>query len=193
MNSKICSLMLLEKDKKELVIKATQSVSETYNKKANIKLGEGIAGRVAREGNPIQVLDVKLDERYMNRNIAEKEGLCSLLSVPLMVKKNVIGVLNCYTSTPHVFTDTEINIITAIANQAAIVIENSRIIVESQIIKEELETRKLVDRAKGMLMKDLKLSEDDAFRKIQKYSMDSRKSMREVAEAVILTYAVKKH
>jgi signal transduction protein with GAF and PtsI domain len=191
--SKICSLMLFDKEKKELVVKATQSISEEYNKKPNLQLGEGIAGRVAKEGKPIQVLDVKKDERYVNRKLAEKEGLCSLLSVPLMVKKNIIGVLNCYTAVPHVFSETEINVITTIANQAAIVIENSRIIVESQIIKEELETRKHVERAKGMLMKDLKLSEEEAFKKIQKYSMDSRKSIREVAEAVILAYAIKKH
>lgn len=191
MKSKICSLMLLDREKRELVIKATQSVSEEYNRKPNIKLGEGVAGMVAKEGKPVQVLDVRKKPEYINRKIAEKEGLCSLLSVPLMVKKKVIGVLNCYTSTPHEFSETEIKIITAIANQAAIVIENSRILVESQVIREELETRKVVERAKGILIKETGLSEEDAFRKIQKYSMDTRKSMREVAEAIVMTHAMK--
>ena len=54
-------------------------------------------------------------------------------------------------------------------------------------VREALEVRKLVERAKGILMKRYSLSEADAFRRIQKHSMDSRKSMREVAEAVILT------
>lgn len=192
MKSKICSLMLVDNEKQELVIKATQSISDEYIKKPNTRLGEGVAGRVAKEGKPIQVLDVRQDERYINKKIAEKEGLCSLLGVPLIVKKRVIGVLNCYTSTPHEFTPSEINIITAVANQAAIVIENSRILVESQVIKEELETRKVVERAKGILMKESGLAEEDAFRRIQKYSMDNRKSMREVAEAIITAQEMKK-
>lgn len=191
MGSKICSLLLLDSEKDELVIKATQSVSEEYNKKPNIRLGEGIAGLVVKGGKPIQVPDVRKDERYKNRKIAEKEGLCSLLSVPLTVKGKVIGALNCYTSAPHEFSEAEINVMTAIANQAAIVIENSRILVESQIIREELETRKLVEIAKGIIMKETGFSESEAFRKIQKHSMDTRKSMREVAEAVITAQMIK--
>src|SRR4030043_45449 len=66
MNSKICSLMLLNPETKELVIKATQSVSEVYNKKPNIKFGEGISGQVASENKTICVLDVKEDIRYRN-------------------------------------------------------------------------------------------------------------------------------
>ncbi|MCX5719884.1 MAG: GAF domain-containing protein, partial [Nitrospirae bacterium] len=79
MHSKICSLMLIDDNSKELVVRATQSVSDEYNKKPNIKLGEGIAGKVALENRPIVVLDVKKDPRYINIKIAEKEGLCSLL------------------------------------------------------------------------------------------------------------------
>lgn len=192
MGSKICSLMLIDKEKQELVIKATQSVSDEYNKKPNIKIGEGIAGRVVETGRPIQIIDVRNDSNYKNRSIAEKEGLCSLLSVPLIVHGSIIGVLNCYTSAPHDFTKSEINIITTVANQAAIVIENSRILVESQIIREELETRKIVEKAKGVLMQETGFSESEAFRKIQKYSMDTRKSMREVAEAILTANAMKK-
>ena len=98
MNSKVSSLMLLGPEKDELTVRATQSISEAYNKKPNIKLGEGIAGIVARDNKPIAVLDVKEDSRYLNQDIARKEGLCSLASVPLVVKGKVIGVLNCYTS-----------------------------------------------------------------------------------------------
>ncbi len=190
MNSKICSLMLLN-EKNELVLKATQSISEEYKKKPPLKLGQGIAGIVAKENKPIIVEDVKKDSRYIQHDIAEKEGLCSLASVPLSVKGRVIGVLNLYTSTPHVFTKAEIETLTAVANQAAIVIENSRLLVQTKIIQEELETRKLVERAKGILMKQ-GLSEEEAFRKIQKKSMDLRKPMREIAEAIILTHEIEK-
>lgn len=186
MHSKICSLMLLDKSKNELVVKATQSVSEFYNKKPNAKLGEGIAGRVALQGKPITVLDVRKDKRYLNQAIAKKEKLCSLLSVPLIFKRDVIGVLNCYTAKPHRFSRGEIRVIKSIANQAAIVIENFRLVVESQVIQEELESRKIIERAKGILMKRENLSERGAYRLIRKYSMDKRKSMKEISEAILL-------
>lgn len=192
MGSKICSLMLLNKSGKELEIKATQSVSENYNKKPNIKLGEGIAGRVAKYGKPITVLDVRKDERYINREIAEKEKLCSLLSAPLIYKGSVMGVLNCYTAKPHRFNKNEINILMSIANQAAVVIENFRLVVESEVIKEELKTRKVIEKAKGILMRKGSLTEEAAYNLIRKYSMDNRKSMREVSEAIILTEEMKK-
>jgi len=187
MHSKICSLMLLDKSNNELAVKATQSVSEFYNKKPNAKLGEGIAGRVAQHGKPLTVLDVRKDPRYLNQAIARKENLCSLLSVPLVFKGAVIGVLNCYTVKPHRFSQSEIRVIRSIANQAAIVIENFRLVVESQVIHEELESRKVIERAKGVLMKRENLSEQGAYKLIQKYSMDKRKSMREVAEAILLS------
>ncbi len=192
MRSKICSLMLLDKSTKELAVKATQSVSEYYNKKPNIKLGEGIAGRAAKYGRPITVLDVRKDKRYINQDIAKKENLCSLLSVPLIFKGNAIGVLNCYTAELHHFSQNEINIIKSIANQAAIVIENFRLIIESKVIKEELESRKVIERAKGILMKQENLSEEETYERIRKYSMDKRKSMREVSEAIILSEEMKK-
>ncbi|MFH1259338.1 MAG: GAF and ANTAR domain-containing protein [Elusimicrobiota bacterium] len=191
MKSKICSLMLLDEGKKELVIRATQSVSEAYNKKPNVKLGEGISGRAALENRPISILDVKADPNYVNREIAYKEKLCSLLSVPMAVKGKVIGVLNCYTTVSHQFTDTEIATLTTVTNSAAIAIENTELMVKTKVIQEELEARKTIERAKGILMKEHRFSEEEAFRTIQKYSMDQRKSMREISEAIILTSGIK--
>ena len=186
MHSKICSLMLIDEASKELVVRATQSVSDAYNKKPNIKLGEGIAGMVALENRPIVVLDVKKDQRYMNTRIAEKEGLCSLLSVPLSVKKKVIGVINCYTSSLRHFTNTEIAVLTTVANEAAIAIEHTELMVKTKIIQEELESRKLIERAKDVLMRRMKLTGEEAYQKIQRDSMNTRKSMQEIAEAIIL-------
>ncbi len=185
MNSSICSLMLLDKKTDELVLKATQTVSEGYTKKPHLKVGEGIAGKVAKEAIPIQVKDVQKEKNYKSTNIAKEEKLCSLLSVPLIVKGSVIGVLNCYTSELHTFTKTEIDIIATVANQSAIVIENSRLLVETQVIREELESNKIIERAKRIIMKEQKLSEEEAFRKIQKCSMDTRKPLREIAESII--------
>lgn len=192
MNSKICSLMLIDEKTGELILKATQSMSDIYNKKPPLKIGEGIAGKAALENRPIAVYDISKKQEYKSKNIAAKEGLRSLLSVPLAVKGKVIGVLNNYTTDPHRFTQNEINIMTTVANQAAIVIENAELMVKTRVVQEELETRKAVERAKGILMREQNLSEEDAFRSIQKESMNLRKSMREIAEAIILTNNMRK-
>lgn len=191
MGSKICSLMLLDTVKKELTIKATQSMSKEYLNKRPLKLGEGIAGKVAQENKTAIVENIQEAEEYKFKDIGIKEGLVSMLSVPLHVKGKVIGVLNTYTSMPHSFSDYEINILKTVADQAAIVIENYRLVVETKVIKEELDIRKAIERAKGMLMKDQNLSEQEAFRKIQKFAMNNNKSMREIAEAIILSNELK--
>jgi len=185
MDSKICSLLLLN-DKKELVVKATQSISDDYNKKPNIKLGDGLAGLVASEGKSLTSDDVREDNRYVNRDIAKKEGLCSLLCVPLQVRGEIIGVLNSYTSKSHKFSDAEIIMLNSVAHQAAIVIENFRLVVETKVVKEELEARKIIEKAKGILMKKRQLAEDEAYSLMRKYSMDNRKTIKEVANAIIL-------
>jgi len=192
MGSNICSLMLIDEKAGELVIRATQSVSEEYNKKPPLKLGEGIAGKVAKENQPMTIKDVTKEKEYKYGNIAKKEGLCSLLCVPLALKGKVIGVINCYTPSPHDFTETEIDVLSSIANQAAVAIENTELLVKSRVIQEELEARKRIERAKGILMKEEGLTEEEAYLKLQKFSMDHRKTMREVAEAIILTSEMKK-
>ncbi|MFA5143096.1 MAG: GAF and ANTAR domain-containing protein [Candidatus Omnitrophota bacterium] len=192
MDSKICSLMLLDDRTNELALKATQSMSEVYNKKPNLKLGEGIAGRVAQRNSPQAAYDLSIEPEYKYKDIAAKEGLKSLLSVPLAVRGKVIGVLNNYTSHPHKFTRNEINILTTVASQAAIVIENAGLMVKTKVVQEELETRKLVERAKGILMREQAIGEEAAFKKIQKQSMDLRKSMREISEAIIMIENMRK-
>ena len=190
MDSKICSLWLLDEDTKTLSIEATQSISEEYLKERVLRLGEGVVGWVAQEKKPIRVDNVLEDQRFKEKDLARKEGLCSLLSVPMVVRGKVIGVINCYTSYPHHFTDTEEAVLTTVANQAAICIENTELMVKTKVIQEELETRKQVERAKGFLMKEFKLDEAEAFRRIRKKSMDTRRSMREVAEAIILAHEI---
>ena len=192
MGSNICSLLLIDEKSGELVIRATQSISEEYNKKPPLKIGEGIAGKVVKENKPTTVKDVTREKEYKYGDIAKKEGLCSLLCIPLAVKGKVIGVINCYTPSPHDFSETEIDILTSIANQAAVAIENTELLVKSKVIQEELEARKRIERAKGILMKEEGLTEEEAYLKLQKFSMDHRKTMREVADAIILTSEMKK-
>jgi signal transduction protein with GAF and PtsI domain len=192
MNSKICSLMLLDPPSGELRIVATQGLSELYRRKSNLKVGQSISGRAVQERRPVIVLDVTRERDYMYPEIARKEGLCSLLSIPMLIRDRAIGVINSYTSIPHVFSSEEIKVLQAIANQAAIAIENTKLVEKSFEMQEALEVRKLVERAKGLLMQAKGITEEQALRLIQRQSMDTRKSMREVAEAVILASGIDK-
>lgn len=136
MKFKIVTVMLIDEEKQELVIQATQSSSREYVRKPNLKLGESLAGRAISEGKPIAVLDVRKTPGYRYPDIARREGLCSLICVPLRLRDKIIGVLNCYTDKPHVFTDDEIAVLTAIGSHAAIAIENSKLVVKSAIVQE---------------------------------------------------------
>lgn len=136
MNLSICSVMLLDDEKKELIIKATTSQSRAYIKKPNLRLGESLAGRAVAEAKPVSVLDVKRTSTYRYPDIAKAEGLCSLVCVPMVIKGRIIGVLNCYTSKPHHFTEEEISLLSALASHAAIAIENSQLHVRTAILQE---------------------------------------------------------
>ncbi len=192
MGSNICSLMLLNRDTGELEIRATQAVSDTYLKKPPVKLGEGISGLAAKKNKPVISLDVKKDPRYINKDIAVKENLCSLLSMPMSIKGRVVGVINCYTSEPHEFTEEEVTVLVTVANQAAIAIENTELLVKTKLMEEELETRRIIDRAKDILMEEKGMSGYEAFTAMRRKSMDTRKPIREIAEAVILAHEIGK-
>ncbi|MFP3998676.1 MAG: GAF domain-containing protein, partial [Desulfobacterales bacterium] len=186
----ICSLWLLEEGENQplLRLKATQTIEPAYVKDRVLKINEGVVGYVASVKQPLIVKDVLKEPRFKEKEMARTLGLKSLASVPLLLHdERVIGVLNCFTSEPHDFTDTEVNLITTVANQAAVAIFNSELIVKTRVIQEELETRKLVDRAKEVLMQHGDLDADEAYRRIQKKSMDTRKSMRSIAEAILLS------
>ena len=187
MNSEVCSLWLLDEKSKILTIRATQSIDSDYIKERSVKLGEGVVGYVAKHNRPYIVMNVLEESRFKEKELAKKMGLVSMLSVPMSVKDRVIGVINCYTSEPHEFTEMEKNLFTTVANQAAVAIFNTELMVKTKVVQEELESRKLVERAKDVLMRRRNISGDEAYRWIQKRSMDSRKSMREVAEAILLS------
>jgi len=186
LGSKICSLMLLDEAKQVLVIRATQALSPAYRDKPPIKVGQSISGLAVKERRPIAVRDVTVEAGYMYPEIAAREGLKSLLSVPMMIKSRAIGVLNLYTATEHHFNDDEIRVLSTIANQAAVAIEHTRLLEQSGALQKSLEDRKFIEKAKGMLMQAYRLSEAEAFRTLQTQSMQKRKTMREIAEAVLL-------
>jgi signal transduction protein with GAF and PtsI domain len=186
----ICSLWLIDESESpnKIRLKATQTIDPDYVKDRSLSMEEGVVGFVASHNQPLIVENVLKEPRFKEKEMAKKLGLVSMASVPLQVKdEKVIGVLNCFTAKPHIFSKTEVNLITAVANQAAVAILNTELMVKTKVIQEELETRKLVERAKEVLMRRRNMSGEQAYRWIQKRSMDSRKSMLHVAEAILLS------
>ncbi len=186
----ICSLWLIDESvtPKKITLKATQALDPYYLKDRSLNMDEGVVGYVTTHKQPLVIKDVLKEPRFKEKEMAKKLGLVSMVGVPLQVQdEKVIGVLNCFTAEPHEFSETEVNLITTVANQAATAIINTELMVKTKVIQEELETRKLVERAKEILMRRRQMNGNDAFRWIQKKSMDSRKSLRLVAEAILLS------
>ena len=186
----ICSLWLIDDQSSPHMIrlKATQSIDPEYVKDRSLNLNEGVVGYVVTHKKPLLVKNVLKEPRFKEKEMAKKLGLVSMIGVPLQSKEGkVIGALNGFTAEPHIFSETEINLIRAVANQAAIAILNTQLMVKTKVIQEELEARKLIERAKEILMQRRHKSGEDAYRWMQKRSMDSRKSMRQVAEAILLS------
>lgn len=192
LNSKICSIMLLNEKGDELSIQATQSLNEDYKKKPNLKVNNSLSGEVIKSRKPLVVFDVRQEEKYFYRDLAVKEELTSMLSVPMIVKDKAIGIINVYTKTPHRFSDEEIDVLQMVANQAAVAVENTKLMEEAIKAKEALETRKTIERAKGVLMRLNHLSEEAAHRMIHKKAMDTSRSMKDIAESIILMDELRK-
>lgn len=188
MRSNSCAVMLLDEKKKELKIVAAHSLDPEYRTKPPVKIQGSLSGKVIQTKQPITVKDVRKEPSYQFRDLAIRSGLVSLLSVPMIYKNKALGVFNSYTPTEHAFTKEEIIFAQSVANQCAAAIENTRLLSEKLAAQEALETRKMVERAKGLLMTIKNIPEAEAFREIQRQSMDRRKTMKEIAEAIILAH-----
>ena len=186
----ICSLWLIDERVNPTMIrlKASQTINPEYMKDRSLNMDEGVVGFVATHKRPLIVENVLDEPRFKEKEMAKKLGLVSMVSVPLQVKdEKVIGVLNCFTASRYKFSETEVNLIITVANQAAVAILNTELMVKTKVVQEELETRKLVERAKDVLMNRRNKTGEEAYHWIRKRSMDTRKSMRCVAEAIILS------
>ena len=187
MQARVCSIMLVDQQKNELVLKAAKCSSQEYWKRPNLKIGKSLISRVVKEAKPLMVKDVTRERGYRYPDLAKKEGVRSLVSVPMIVKDAVIGVINVYSDEARVFSKDDMRVLATVCDQAALAIENTNLAVAVQERDEALEARKLVDRAKSILQKQSGMSEDEAYRRLRQQSMKTRRTMREIAEAVILS------
>lgn len=191
MGSKVCSIMMLDESGRKLEIRATQALSEDYKSKPPLEVGQSISGLAVIEKRPITALDVTKEPLYMYPEIAKDAGLRSMISVPMMIKDRVIGVLNSYKTNEYQFTPGDIKVLQIIANQAAIAIENTKLFDKAAAMEEELRVKKVIDKAKGIIIRQHGISEDEALKIMQRQSMNKRMSMAAIAEAIILTNEIK--
>jgi GAF domain-containing protein len=116
----------------------------------------------------------------------------AFLSVPVMCRGRVVGVINLQNREPHEYSEREINLVSTIGFLVGAEIEMARLESVNLHLSEKLETRKLVERAKGILQRELNINEEEAYLTIQRQSRQRRKSMKEVAEAIVLSEDVKR-
>lgn len=187
-----CLIYIYDSKKKELVLRASKNPHRNLLQKLTMKLGEGITGWVAKEMQSV-VIDrgAYKDSRFKLFSNLPEDKFEAFLSVPIINKKGIAGVINIQFKKEHKHTITELNLLTAIGKLVGGAIENALLIEESLVLKEALETRKIIEKAKGLLMNKRKITEDEAFRIIQKESMNSRKSLREISEAIMIAQNIK--
>lgn len=180
-----CSIYLLD-EKDELVLQATTGLDPAAIGRARLKLGEGLTGYAAKVGKPVAARDAAHDPRFKYLPETKETIFQSLLAAPLVAQNKVIGAINVQTRAPRDYAEHEIELLAVIADIAASELQKALLYNEIGGLKEALETRKLVERAKGILMTRHQIPEPEAFARIQHQARASRKTMRAIAEAIIL-------
>ena len=138
MRARMCSLMLLDESREWLDLRASCGAGDAYIKKPRLGADESLIGVVVRRKKPLQVANVQADTRYQNVELARREGLVSLLSVPLIFSGQAIGALNVYTARLYNFSNEEIKILGALAELSAIAIEKARLYERIVDVEEQL-------------------------------------------------------
>ena len=138
MRARMCSLMMLDDNREWLDLRASHGAGRAYVKKPRLSVEESLLGVVVRRKKPMQVANVQASTRYQNVDVARREGLISLLSVPLLFAGQAIGTLNVYTGRPYNFSNEEIRILGALAELSAIAIEKARLYERIVDVEEQL-------------------------------------------------------
>ncbi|MFZ0826784.1 MAG: GAF domain-containing protein [Verrucomicrobiia bacterium] len=138
MRARMCSLMMLDESREWLDLRASYGAGEAYIRKPRLAVGDSLLGVVMRRKKPMQVTNVQASSRYQQVDVARREGLVSLLSVPLLFAGQAIGTLSVYTGRPYNFSNEEIRILSALAELSAIAIEKARLYERIVDVEEQL-------------------------------------------------------
>jgi uroporphyrinogen-III synthase len=186
-----CFIYVLEND--ELVLRASKNPHPDAVDRLKLRVGQGITGWVAEHRQPVAIArNASQDPRFRFFNELPEDRYEAFLSVPVLCRGRVVGVINLQHRLPHTYGRREINLISTVGFLVGAEIETARLESEISQLSEQLETRKLVERAKGILQRDLGLNEEEAYLALQRQSRQRRKSMKEIAEAMVLSEEVKR-
>ena len=181
-----CFVYILDDD--ELVLRASKTPHPDVVDRLKLRVGQGITGWVAEHRTPVAVATHAFDDpRFKTFNELPEDRYEAFLSVPVLSRGKLVGVINLQHRQPHNHTHREIQLISTIGFLVGAEIETARLEMENSQLSERLETRKVLDRAKGILQRDLGLTEEEAYLTIQRQSRQRRKTKKEIAEAIILT------
>lgn len=180
-----CFIYVLEKE--ELVLRASKNPHADIVDRLNLQVGQGITGWVAAHKQPVVIArDAAHDSRFKMFHELPEDHFEAFLSIPITGRGKLVGVINLQHRQPHEFTHREVQLMSTIGFLVGAEVELARLENENIQLAGQLQTRKILERAKGILQRDLKVSEEEAYLMLQKQSRQRRKSMREIAEAVIL-------
>ena len=186
-----CFLYTLEDDK--LILRASRNPHSAEVDHLNLPIGEGVTGWVAEHREPVAISErASEDPRFSAFVNLPEDRFEAMLCVPVICANRVVGVLNLQHREPYQHSDLERRLLATVGVLVGAEIERARLETENSELTNRLETRKAVDKAKGILQRDLGLSEDEAYRNMQRESRQRRKSMREVAEAILLAESMKR-
>lgn len=158
-----------------------------------LQVGRGITGWVAEHKRPVAIShDAFKDPRFQSFNELPEDRFEAFLSVPVLSRDKLAGVINLQHRERRSYSQREIRLISTIGFLVGAEIEMARLEGANSELSEQLGTRKAMERAKSILQRDLQLSEEDAYLTLQKQSRQRRKSLREVAEAIVLTDEIKR-
>ncbi|WP_263366507.1 uroporphyrinogen-III synthase [Edaphobacter bradus] len=181
-----CFIYVLEEN--ELVLRASKNPHPDIIDHLGIRIGQGITGWVAKHQEPVSIDSGALrDPRFQFFKDLPEDRFEAFLSVPILARGRLVGVINVQHRNPHHYTQWEVQTISMVGFLVGAEIEMARLEGEKNVLSGQLESRKLVERAKGMLQRELGIDEEQAYRMMQKESRQRRKNMREIAEAVILS------
>lgn len=178
----------------DLVLRASKNPHPEAVDRLKVRVGQGITGWVAANRKPVAVSrNASRDPRFQFFNELPEDQYEAFLSVPVLCRNKLVGIINVQHREPHTYTQHEIHIISTAGFLVGAEIEMARLEGENSQLSEQLETRKLVERAKGILQRELRLSEEEAYLTLQRQSRQRRKSMKEVAEAIVLSEEVRRN
>lgn len=171
----------------ELVLRASKNPHTDLVDRLKLRVGQGLTGWVAEHRQPVAVgCHAFEDPRFQVFNELPEDHYEAFLSVPLLCRGKLVGVINLQHCDPHEHSWGEIQLVATVGFLVGAEIELARLESENSQLSERLETRKLLDRAKGILQRDLGITEEQAYLLIQKQSRQRRRSKREIAEAILL-------